>query len=551
MAPTKALAAFLVCAAGQPSVDVAGLGSLIGFESSRYGGVAQFFGVPFGKPPVGELRWQPPVPHGAWQSPRDATKYGNSCMQPDGLHSQPISEDCLYLNIATPKAQLDSAQKLPIMFWIYGGAYTQGEAATYPIDALVSTSGNRVVVAAGNYRLGLLGFLASADVQARSSDGSAGNFGLQDQRLGMMWMRDHGAAFGGDGSKMTIFGESAGGNSVMNHLVLPASGNLFQRAIVESGTYNSGARGLSAAEDDYQKFLKDAGCQDLDCLVGLDAETVKAHWPHVLAYPVVDGVEFTASAGELIAQGQYHSDVDVLLGSNRDELALFIGDILPKNLNNVEFQAALELLLPNPFQHAAAQRIYESDDYKYPDDLAGRSQKWWEMVRMGTDAAGLGGFTDHDDGVFALGHCGARHVAQMLKAGGTSVVYGYLFASGTVVQHGDDIGYAFGDVESFKSQSDKDLAKTMGTFWSNFAVDGNPNGAGLPQWPEFDIASDKVLRFDNGSSIFVEERLRAEACAFWKDHVVHIDPNNLLFIGSSVLPPAYIMERIAEADILV
>merc|ERR1712070_413209 len=156
-------------------------------------------------------------------------------------------------------------------------------------------------------------------------------------------------------------------------------------------------------------------------------------------------------------------------------------------------------------------------------------------------------------GVFALGHCGARHVAQMLKAGGTSVVYGYLFASGVVVQHGAEIGYAFGDVENFQSQSDKDLAKTMGTFWSNFAVSGNPNGAGLPQWPEFDVASDKVLRFDNSSSIFVEEKLRAEACAFWKDHAVHIDPNNLPFIGSSplALAPAYARERIAQAKILV
>jgi para-nitrobenzyl esterase len=523
---------FSAVASGQGyTVDVPGLGSLNG-TLARYTDVAAFLGIPYAKPPLGALRWQPPQAYGAWQSPRDATKFGHACIQAPGLARPPFSEDCLFLNIATPVKQLSAQEKLHVMFWIHGGAYTQGEAASYAIDALVSQSGQRVVVAATNYRLGYLGFAASAEIKARSADGSAGNFGLQDQRLAMMWVRDHIGAFGGDGSKMTVFGESAGGSSIMNHLALSRSEGLFQRAIVQSGTYMSGAQPLADAQKDFGKLLKTASCSDLDCLLAANATVVTFH--DIEYWPAIDGVEFNASAGELIQSGMYQKEVDVLLGSNRDEFALFAGMFIPDNVGALEFNALLEVLVPNPFLHPTVKKIYEANgDYKYPADLANRSQDWWEIVRIATDGTGLGVFSNGDKGAYALGHCGARSLARSLKSGGTSKVFQYLFAGGTakVIKHGDEIGYSFGDVKQLSTDIDKKLAIAMAKYWSNFAVTGDPNSDGLSVWPEYDAKADKSLRLDE--TISVQEKFRSAPCDFWDAHPVHVDPNSLPFIGAS------------------
>jgi len=522
------------------TLNVPNLGSLNGGGDgtpARYENVAVFLGIPYAKPPIGDLRWQPPQPYGPWQSPRDATKFGQACIQPPGLAAGPFSEDCLTLNVATPQTQLTAQEKLPVMFWIYGGSYTQGAAASYPIDALVAQSGHKVVVAAANYRLGYLGFAASAEIQARSHDGSAGNFGIQDQRLGMKWVQDHIAAFGGDGKRMTIFGESAGGSSVMNHLAAPRSGGLFQRAIIQSGTYMSGAQPFDHAQQDFGRLLKRTGCENLACLVEMKNTTVLEC--HDLEYwPAIDGVEFEASAGQLIQSGTYHKDVDVLLGSNRDEFALF-SQIVPLHkyakfsidalLQPLAYDALLEFAVPDPFLHSAINSLYDPNgDYEYPVNLANYSIYWWKITRILTDGGGLGVFTKGDKGAYALGHCGARNLARSLKSGGTSKVFQYLFAGGqNLVGHGSEIGYAFGDVIDFSSEGDKQLATAMAKYWSNFAVTGNPNGDELQAWPEYDADTDKSLRLDQ--IIAVQDKFRSGACDFWDKHNIRRDPNEEWF----------------------
>lgn len=337
---------------------------------------------------------------------------------------------------------------------------------------------------------------------------------------------------------MTVFGESAGGNSVMNHLALPRSGGLFQRAIVESGTYMSGAQPFADAQKDLGKLMTAAKCKDFDCLLTANATLLTCH--DLEYWPAIDGVEFNASAGELIQSGRYHKDVDVLLGSNRDEFSMFVGGFIPQKVGELEFDAILEILLPNPFLHPAVKRIYKANgDYEYPAQLANYSQDWWEIIRMGTDGVGLGVFSEGDKGTFALGHCGARHLARTLKAGGTAKVYQYLFAKGTVVGHGDEIGYVFGDVDRFKTDSEKNLSLSMAKYWSNFAIAGEPNSDGLVRWPEYDATTEETLRFDE--SIHVEQKFRAAACDFWDAHPVHINPNTLPFLG------AELGQRFAEA----
>lgn len=510
--------------AQQPTVTVPDLGSLTGvLNGYGYEGVVDFHGIPYAKPPVGALRWQPPVPFGAWESPRDATEFGFSCPQMPGLAVHSTSEDCLFLNVATPEAQLTSDEKLAVMFWVHGGSYLLGDAIPYPLDALISASDHKVVVVATNYRLGVLGYSASSEIMARSSDGSAGNFGLQDLRLAMVWVRDHISAFGGDASRVTIFGESAGGNAVLNLLAFPAAAGLFHRAIIESGTYNAGSQSLADAETAYTKLMDKAGCTDLDCMLAVNSSTLIDYQGFkLLAYPVVDGVAQIAGGETNIRQGNYQK-VDVLLGSNRDELGLFVMPVFPKNLTDAELSAFLLVIVQNPFRIAKLQTLYDPANYEYPADLAGYSQDWWKAVRMGTDGGGLGLFSSDETGVFALGHCGARHLARDLKAAGSAKVFQYLFERGTVVKHADEIPYAFGHVNYFQDESDKELAMKMGKYWSSFAINGVPGAEGLPTWPEYDAETDEVLRLN--SNITVGQNLRADACDYWQQHPLHIDPN--------------------------
>jgi len=213
---------------------------------------------------------------------------------------------------------------------------------------------------------------------------------------------------------------------------------------------------------------------------------------------------------------------------------MFAGIFIPDNVGALEFNALLEVIVPNPFLHPTVKKIYEANgDYEYPADLANRSQDWWEIVRIATDGTGLGVFSSGDKGAYALGHCGARSLARSLKAGGTSKVFQYLFAGGTkkVVAHGDEIGYSFGDVKQLSSDSDKKLATSMAKYWSNFAVTGDPNGDGLVVWPEYDADGDKSLRLDTTTS--AQQKFRSAPCDFWDAHPVHIDPNSIPFIGAS------------------
>jgi len=511
-------------------------------------GIAGFLGIPFAKPPVGALRWQPPEPFGAWQSPRDATKSGDACIQ-HGAPKYGLSEDCLTLDIFTPVAQLTSDEKFAVMLWIYGGADTSGATQDYPLDALVAGSDNQVLVAAMNYRLSVFGFAASEEIQARTSDGSAGNFGLQDQRLAMVWVRDNIGAFGGDSGRVTIFGESAGAYNVMAHLALPASVGLFQRAIMESATYNAGAQPFSDAEKDYAKMKKRVGCQDLDCLLNhKNATELLPNGLKILYYPVVDGVALEHSADVSIRQGHYQSNVDVLLGSNRDEMGFFISPILSaslhrQNLTKIELDLLQHFFIghgskDNLFTVKEAKKLYDPSVYDYPADLGSHNQEWWTLVRMATDGFGMGDFVKEETGVFGLGTCGARHLARDLKAGGTANVFQYLFdkqypfnlpglddiipGSKDFVGHAFEIPYVFGYESVIQDDSQKKLSGAMAKYWSSFASTGRPHGEGLPEWPQYDTDTDTLMRL--ADDIHTESNLRSAQCDFWEKHPVHFDP---------------------------
>src|ERR1035437_4568111 len=205
-------------------------------EGRMEGELRVFKGIPYALPPVGSARWRPPSPMPQWTGVRKATKFGSACFQPTTKLSNiyagnpmPMSEDCLTLNIWTPV----DARNAPVFFWIHGGARTGGSSR----EALYNgarLAGRGIVVVSINYRLGVLGWLAHPELSRESALGISGNYGLLDQIEALQWVRSNISAFGGDTSKVTIAGESAGGLSVMYLLTSPAAKGLFSKAIAES-----------------------------------------------------------------------------------------------------------------------------------------------------------------------------------------------------------------------------------------------------------------------------------------------------------------------------
>ena len=195
----------------------------------------QFLGIPYAAAPTGNLRWRPPQPAPSWKGVRDASQFGPSCPQPETPFAPPgvQSEDCLRLNVYTPALSSGRAKARPVLVWIHGGGFVQDGARNYDPKNLAAEG---TVVVTVNYRLGALGFLAHPAL-ASSPGGPSGNYGLMDQQAALRWVQHNIRTFGGDPNNVTIAGESAGGLSVLMHMVSEGSRGLFQKAIVQSGSF--------------------------------------------------------------------------------------------------------------------------------------------------------------------------------------------------------------------------------------------------------------------------------------------------------------------------
>jgi carboxylesterase type B len=292
-------------AAGGPSVVRVDTGALRGVSA---GGVQSFLGIPYAKPPVGDLRWQPPRPAQRWAGIRDAVAYGNSCparASTNGPRSE--TEDCLYLNVFRP-AGARAGQRLPVYFWIHGGGLTNGSGSQHDGSLIASQTG--VIVVSINYRLGVFGFLAH---QALSAE--AGNYGFQDQQAALRWAARNVGAFGGDPRQITIGGESAGGFSVCGHLTAPGSRGLFAKAIIQSGACV--ARPIADLLTAGASFATALGCADAACLRSkTSAELLDAPpAPASFGFGTPTLPEDPAVA---VREGRFQR-VPLIVGSTRDE----------------------------------------------------------------------------------------------------------------------------------------------------------------------------------------------------------------------------------------
>jgi para-nitrobenzyl esterase len=471
-------------------------------QGKTAGATAEYLGIPYAAPPVGALRWQPPHPAASWRGIREATSFAPHCAQsasPFGVAS--TSENCLYLNVFAPAGA--RGRDLPVMVWVHGGALVVGESDDYNPAALVRDG---VIVVTINYRLGALGFLADSAL-AKTPGGPSGNYGLMDQQTALRWVQRNIRGFGGDPRDVTLFGESAGGLSTLSQLVSPGARWLFQRAIVESGTYELAQQSLASAESAGAAFAAKVGCSSntAACLRSLPVSTILDNEDTAGYDPDVDGAVLPQSIGAALANGQF-SRVPVIIGTNHDEWRLFVGlDQLegapPVTAANYVAEISSTLGLPTSVASVVASE-YPLSIYSSPAVALGA---------VGTDA------------IFA---CHALVAEEDLSKYTPTYVYEFNdenaperflpslgFPYGAA--HASEIQYLFGlsntAFPGILSGPQQKLARDMKRYWTNLAGTGVP-AAG---WPRFGPADQRVLSLVPPRPQLETDFSAEHNCSFW------------------------------------
>lgn len=484
---------------------------LVQIDSGTVRGVAtdeviSFKGIPYAEPPVGPLRWRAPQPVKPWQGARDALQFGPSCMQ-QGLEN--VSEDCLTLNVWRPAKS--PAQPLPVMVWIYGGALVRGGTYRYPGEALAAQG---VVFVSMNYRLGRLGFFAHPALAVESPSDLRGNYGFMDQLAALQWVQRNIAAFGGDPKSVTIFGESAGGGSVLVHLTSPLSRDLFQRAVIESaGVPTSRERVLPFVELDVAEkaaidYVRSLGISDdgtalLQALRALPAAKLLegASGEEVIAaisagtqvpgltMPIRDGRQIVDAPDVAIATGR-QAMVPIMVGAN--DLDLPIGHAESKD----------ELFWSFGRFAAQARKLYDPNGDAPLDEL--KQEVFADRTMLEP----------------------ARHLAnETAQSKQPTWLYRFSYVAESMrpqvkgTQHALEIPYVFNvpaaAVNGKVTTADKAMAAVVSAYWVEFAKTGDPNGNGRPLWPRHDPATGRLINFTN-SGVVVEADPLQERLDLWR-----------------------------------
>ncbi|MBB3753460.1 para-nitrobenzyl esterase [Mycolicibacterium sp. BK634] len=490
----------------EPAVVQTAAGAVRGVVAPGY---RVFDGVPYAAAPVGPLRFQPPQPAASWPGVRDATKPGLRCMQDtsfDPDYGRPTGEDCLNLNVWTPDGASRTHQK-PVMVWIHGGGFLNGSADIYDARWL-ATQGDIVVVTV-NYRLGTLGFLAHP---ALSPDGDIGNYGLADQQAALRWVRDNIAEFGGDPTKVTIAGESAGAMSVCDHLVAPDSAGLFRAAILQSGPCQAQAD-RATAQQVSGEYATRVGCSEpagiAECLRSRPVKELQSaplyvgFGPDKLTGPVTgtDRLPVDPISDAALSRVPH---IPVLIGSNGDEFAMFAALQYLKDHG----LPAYPKLLADTFG-AEAPAVAQH----YPLNVFGGNE-------------GLAYSAAVTDSLFA---CPTDKIASGLAHAGP--VYAYEFNDRTApapepllavpfpvgASHSLELRYLF-DVGGAPplNPAQRELSDQMVTYWSQFVKNGTPEATDQPDWPRFGTdGTVKRMSLQTGQLTITEDFRARHNCAFW------------------------------------
>jgi len=467
--PAIVLAAILPLAAAITDPVRVEQGQLSGVPGSDPS-VRVYKGIPFAAPPTGDLRWRAPKPAADWPGVRKADQFSATCMQTPYAEGslyrsepQPVSEDCLYLNIWT--AAKSASDKRPVMVWIHGGAFTRGSGSMPTYDG-ENFAKKGVVLVTVNYRLGIFGFFAHPGLTQESEHHSSGNYGILDEIAALKWVQKNIAAFGGDPKRVTIFGESAGSWAVNVLVASPLAKGLFQRAIGESGAnFNK----MTTLAD-----LEKSGLRVGSSIPDLRAKSADDVLKTLGAFSVnVDGWLLPSDVMTIFEKGQ-QNDVPILIGSNADEGTAF----MPPKITVAGFQMTAQ----SRFKGHADEvlKIYPATS---------DAEAWKASAALMRDQT------------FGLQ---MRTWARMQTKSGKSPAYLYYFSRvppGPVGEHygafhASEISYVFGTADIGRrtwDDSDRKLSDIMSSYWVNFATTGNPNGKSLPVWPNYDENKDVAL----------------------------------------------------------
>ncbi len=460
-----------------------------------------FKGIPFARPPIGSLRWREPMPVVPWTGILEADHSGPPAKQPalgwNDRSAAASSEDCLYLDLWTPKTPLSG--HAPVMVWIHGGGNVAGAGGFDPLydgKALIS---HGVILVVAEYRLGIFGFFSHPDLTRESPHHASGNYGILDQIAALQWVHDNVSKFGGDPGNVTIFGQSAGGLDVLALMASPLSEGLFQRAISESGPLGAiSTQPLADAERAGANALEKLGSPssgDLQHLRSLPPAELMTVGQGLRPF-VTDGWVFPSSPFEVWRRHLEHA-VPLIIGANavefpavgspeaiRATIADFFKDLAPKALSLYALAGTGETPAPDPLYGNAADQL-------------------------GSDLFRCIGIVE-----------GAWHSAS-------NSCWEYEFDRAIPphprVAHSADLPYVFGNLNQTGGmagsydQDDRRLSAMIQSYWTNFAKTGNPNGSDLPVWQKYDTRQKKYLNFTTEADAILMENERGSFTKLFRE----------------------------------
>ncbi len=470
-------------------------------QGANESGVLAFKGIPFAAPPTGENRWRAPQPVAKWKGVRQATQYGADCAQlPFPSDAAPLgtppSEDCLYVNVWAPEHK--AGAKLPVMVWIYGGGFVNGGSSP-AVYAGSHFAQDGVVFVSFNYRVGRFGFFAFPALSQEQKGQALNNYAYMDQIAALKWVQRNIAGFGGNAGDVTVFGESAGGGSVFMLLTSPLTKGLFEKAIVESGGGRDallGVRyldkaspsGAPSAESLGVAFAKSVGIdgsgpEALAALRALPAEKIigglnmasMGRQMGIYSGPIQDGVIVTQTPQQALESGNYVK-VPVMIGANGADIGF------PRWHTLDETWAAFGA------NADAAKAAYD------PSNSGNVMMVGW---KIGADLMMIEP---------------ARFVAATIaNAGLPSYEYRFSYVAESIRKqtpgafHATEIPFVFDTVKdkygAALTDADEKAAQQTHAYWVNFAKTGDPNGAGLPNWPKYSAATDGLMDITNNGPV--------------------------------------------------
>ena len=461
-------------------------------------GIQTYFGVPFAKPPVGELRWKAPQPLDKWEGVKETKAFGPRPMQTMVFgdmdsRSDGVSEDCLYLNVWTPAKR--NTRDLPVLVYFYGGGNVAGDASEPRYDG-ESMAKKGMVVVTTNYRLNIFGFLAHPELSAEASYKASGNYGLLDQNAALQWVQKNISAFGGDPKKVTIAGESAGSIAVSVQMASPMSKDLIAGAIGESGAGINPTMApvpLMEAESTGLEFAQKAGYPSIEELRKLSTRDIYEIYNESkrFGFPMVIDGYFLPKTLPQIFEAKEQAQVPLLLGWNSAEIP-GMAFMQGQSYTNENYVAKVKEVYPDTYEevlklypHNSVQEIELSATALASDRfIAYSTWKWFDLHRKNSEQP-----------VYRYLYSKLRPALkdQNLASG---------LAGGTITKSSDapkipkpvgaphacEIEYCMGNlhlVDDYEwTEDDFKVSETMQNYFSNFIKTGNPNGENLPEWPD-------------------------------------------------------------------